>query len=370
MVIKSKFAIGICLAIAFLFTLIIPGCGGSGAGKAGSAADKKENGAQSNKDGDNRKITLRLGSAQPAEGPYTAVVKEFAEIVKEKTNGNLIIQVYPAQQLGNDRELIEMTQSGALDACEVSTANFMNFDKALGIIDLPYLFPSREIAYKVLFNGEVGRELLDTLDSAKLKGIVFLEGGFKQMTTNFSVSKPEDFKGRKIRVQPNPIQMAAYSALGATPTPINYSELYTALQEGVVDGQDNPMGGIYDSKLYEVQKYLILSDHSLLTMIIAFNKGVFDSLPGDYKQVVYDAGQKAMVSLKDILQEKEMKEWLPLMEKAGMKVIKLTPEQRKAFKDKAGPESRKALVDKFLDETGKKLLVKMDSAIEEELKRQ
>lgn len=370
MIVKNRFRIGILLAITFFFAFILFGCGSPGAGKADSATDKKENNTQSSNSQDNRKITLRLGSAQPAEGPYTAVVKEFAEIVKEKTNGNLIIQVYPAQQLGSDRELIEMTQSGALDVCEVSTANFMNFDKALGIVDLPYLFPTPEIAYKVLFNGEVGRELLDTLDSANLKGIVFLEGGFKQMTTNFPVSKPEDFKGKKIRVQPNQIQMAAYSSLGATPTPINYSELYTALQEGVVDGQDNPMGGIYDSKLYEVQKYLTLSDHSLLTMIIAFNKGVFDSLPSDYQQVVYEAGKKAMVSLRDILQQKEMNEWLPVMEKAGMKVTKLTPEQRKAFKDKALPESRKALVEKNLDEPGKKLLEKLESAIENEVKQQ
>jgi len=310
------------------------------------------------------KITAKLGSAQPVEGPYTAALNDFAKLVSKKTNGNLTIQVFPAQQLGSARELIENTQKGALEAVQVAAANFTPFHAPAAIPGLPFIFPNADVMQKVLINGQSGQALLDSLSKAGLKGAAFWPAGFNVFTANKAINTVQDLKGKKMRVLENPILMAQYKAFGSNPVPINYAELYNSLQQGVVDGQENPLGGVYDSKLYEVQKYLTLSEHTLFTLLVAFNQAWYDKLPQEYQEILISSAREAGEKLYRNITDMEINTMLPTIEKAGVNVIKLSPDEKKAFREKAGPASEEALR-KMLDEEGLKLL----NLVKEEVKQ-
>jgi C4-dicarboxylate-binding protein DctP len=285
----------------------------------------------------------RIGGIHPVEGPYTAALKSFAANVAKRTNNGLTFDVYPASQLGSARELIESTQAGALEGVFVASAFYVPFSPTIAIAQLPYLFPSRDIAYQVLVEGAKGRAILDTLEGAGLKGVGFFEGGFQQLTANFPITKPDDLKGKKMRIMENPILVAQYQALGATPVPISFAELYTALQQGVVDGQENPLGGIYDMKLYEVQDYLTLSEHAFLGIVLAFNNDWFNGLPQEYQQAMMDAAREEALALRQVIEDKEVNVMLPAITQAGVEIIELTADQKNAFAEIAGPPAEAAL---------------------------
>ncbi|MEW5919373.1 MAG: TRAP transporter substrate-binding protein [Bacillota bacterium] len=309
------------------------------------------------------KVKGRIGGIHPVEGPYTAALKKFAESVAKKTNNGLTFDVYPASQLGGARELIESTQSGALEGTYVASAFYVPFMPTIAIPQLPYLFPSRDITYEVLIEGDLGKQILASLEAVNLKGVGFFEGGFQQLTANFPVRHPDDLQGKKIRVMENPVLIAQYQALGATPTPISFAELYTALQQGVVDGQENPLGGIYDMKLYEVQKYITLSDHAFLGIALAFNKQWYDNLPAEYQKAMAEAAYEEALALRKVIEEMEVKNMLPAIMNAGLEVIELTPEQSKAFAEKAGPAAENALRG-MMDPAGNELLDKVKKEID------
>jgi tripartite ATP-independent transporter DctP family solute receptor len=222
------------------------------------------------------KYVLKLGHVADPAKPYAIAGEKFAELVKEKTNGEVEIQVFPSSQLGNQRDLIEGLIFGTLDLTLTSTAVLGNFLPKIAIFDLPFLFRDVKHAYKVL--DSIGMEIGKELEPKGLKLLAYFENGVRHLTNNVRpVKAPEDMKGLKIRVMEQKIYIEMMKALGANPTPMAFGELFTALQQGTVDGQENPVSHIWTKRFFEVQKYISLTGHvyaaePLLISMITWNK--------------------------------------------------------------------------------------------------
>jgi len=307
------------------------------------------------------KYTMKLGTIEPPASPKMVGMEKFKELVEKKTNGAVSVKIFPSSQLGSAREMIEATQIGTEEATLTTSSNLVPFEPALGILDLPFLFPSREVCYKVI-DSKPGRDILNTLQKNGLTALGWWDSGFKQFTLNCEIKGLSSFKGKKIRVMENPILIAQYEAMGCSAVPINYQELYNALQQGVVDGQENPITSIYEMKFYEVQKCMAISDHGYLPLVMAVNKKWFESLPAGYQKALREASGEASIFLRNYQLNLEFKEFVPKMEQSGLKVVRLTAKQKAEFANAVRDKTREALM-KMLDSEGKRLLKEIDEAI-------
>lgn len=206
----------------------------------------------------NYKITM----TQTAAHPYGVGAQKFADLLKERTKGRITATVYTDSQLAKgEREMIEALQQGTIDIYVGSTGPLPNFSPSMGILDVPLLFRDTEHVDKVL-DGAIGQDLLADLEKHKLKGLTFWENGFRQLTNNkATAASPDEVKGLKLRTMDNRVHMAAFKAAGMNPTPMAWAEVYSALQMRVIDAQENPVAVIHSSKIYEVQKYLTMTNH-------------------------------------------------------------------------------------------------------------
>ncbi|MHB1044101.1 MAG: TRAP transporter substrate-binding protein [Eubacteriales bacterium] len=233
-----------------IFLLGITGCGKRQAGQVPSAG---AGGYQAQ---------FKLATITPANHIFGQGAKRFADLIGERTNGRIQITVYPDGQLGKgERELLEALRQGTVDLYVGSTGPLGGFSSSMLIADIPFLFRDYAHVDKVL-DGPTGRQLLDDLEKADLKGLAFWENGFRNLTNSKrSVNTPGDARGLKIRTMENPVHLSAWKAVGVIPTPMAGGEVFGALQQGVVDGQENPLAVISAGKLYEVQKYLSMTGH-------------------------------------------------------------------------------------------------------------
>ncbi|MBQ4567877.1 MAG: DctP family TRAP transporter solute-binding subunit [Desulfovibrio sp.] len=206
-------------------------------------------------------LTLKLGHIAEPENPYGQGADYFAKLVKERTNGEVEIKVYPSSQLGNQRDLVEGLTFGTVDMTLTGTAVMGNFVPEVAVFDLPFIFRDVQHAYKAL--DTVGMELCKKGEARGMITLAIWENGVRHMTNNARpIRKPEDMKGLKFRVMEQPVYIEMMRSLGASPTPMAMSELYTALQKGVIDGQENPLAHIATKRFYEVQKHISLSGHT------------------------------------------------------------------------------------------------------------
>lgn len=244
-----RWRIGFLAVLTTLLLVVTAGCGGKSGSQA--PAGKQEN-----------KVQLKAATMTPANHMYSQGAQKFADLIKEKTNGRIQITVYPDGQLGKgERELLEALQQGTVDLYVGSTGPIGGFSQSMLIVDIPFLFRDYAHVDKVL-DGPIGRQLLDDLEKANLKGLAFWENGFRNLTNSKKpVKTPEDAKGLKIRTMENKVHITAWKEVGVIPTPMAWAEVYGALQQKVVDGQENPVAVISTSKLNEVQKYLSMTQH-------------------------------------------------------------------------------------------------------------
>jgi len=298
---------------------------------------------------------LKFGHDYMPDSPHNRAALEFKEIVEKRTDGNIKVEVYPAQQLGKGREMIEGMQLGIVQGVALPSSNFAGFDMRISIPDLPFLFSSPEKCHDIL-DGDIGSELLDVLKNHKMVGAAWWESGFKCFTANFPIRHPDDFIGEKIRVMPSPILLAQFEAYGASGIPIDFHELYNALQQGVVDGEENPITTIYNMKFYEVQDYITLSNHGFLGYIVAFSKDWMDKLPEEYQNIILNAAREVAPMQRAEVAKLAEEKYLPEIIAFGTKIIELTEDQRGAFQDKATPVYE--VMKDMLDEDGKELLKK------------
>ncbi len=291
-------------------------------------------------------IVLKVGhSAQPTFHMHKAWLK-FADLVKEGSKGEIKVEVYPADQMGSSLEQLEYTQEGTLDMSSEAMSLLSTWDKAFGVTEMPYVFTSREQALTVLNEGSFGKFLSDKMADIGLKNLGVTENGFRQITNNArSVTKPSDLKGLKIRTMQVDSHIIAYKQFGANPAPMAFGEVYSALQQGVVDGQDNPLSQIATSRFYEVQKFLTMANIVFSADVVVMNKAKFDSLSPEYQKLIEDSMKKALAYQQEIIKSEE-KDYIDFFRKNGLTVDELTPEQVGVFKaevEKVRPEMVKAV---------------------------
>lgn len=305
---------------------------------------KDSSGTQSSGSTDSKEfesIEIIFSHNQPLESPEHTGAAKFKEVVEEKTGGNVKVNIFPASQLGSLREQVEGTQIGEINITMQPTAVVSPFVDDIKVIDLPYLWPAdKEQTYKVL-DGEVGKELLGTLEKGGFKGLGYWPGGFKLFTTGKKeIHKPEDFKGLTMRVMESPILIEQYVNWGGNAIPVPYSEVYNSLQQGVVDGQENPLQTIYLNNYHEVQKNVIESYHGAMTYVLMANKGWYDGLSDSLKQVIEEAEIEAHNAARSKLAAVEQ-DYLQKIIDSGVNYYKLTDEEIAAFREASLPMHEK-----------------------------
>ncbi|WP_347310448.1 TRAP transporter substrate-binding protein [Defluviimonas sp. SAOS-178_SWC] len=274
-------------------------------------------------------IQIKIGHDMPEFSPHHKAVVRWKELVEEHSNGKVEVMIFPASILGSATQMVEQVQAGALEAAMLPNAQIAPIAPELTVLDLPYLFPNREIAHAVV-DGPVGDTILAVLDKSNIIGLAHWESGFKQFTGNFPIAAPADYEGRKIRTMPSQVVQQQFQAFGAVPTQIAFSELYSSLQQGVVDGQENPIATIAAGKLYEVQPYITLSDHGFLGEVFMINKTFFEGLDPEIQTVLREAAWEGRDYQRQLIAENEQ-EQLEMFKKAGVNIIELTPEDREKF---------------------------------------
>ena len=279
-------------------------------------------------------LSLKFGHPYNEAHPLSRGAQKFADIVKEKSGGKITVTVYPNSTIGSSRDLVESLQiGGVVDFALVPTTNVASFYAPLDIFYLPFLFRDREHAYAVA-DGPVGKKLYeDMLKKTGIRTLAMYESGFRTITTrNTKVEKPDDMKGVKFRVVNNPLNVATFKALGANPTPMALSEVFTGLQQGTIDGQDNPVGNVKAFGFDKVQKFITLSNHQWAGIMFLADDKMWQKQPEAVQKLFQDAALETQAWERETLNEEEAK-YLSDIEAGGMTVTRLTPEQSKAFQD-------------------------------------
>ena len=280
-----------------------------------------------------KKPSFTITFNEPFTRPHTLAeaAYKFKEIVEEKSEGDIAVDVYEGGVLGTSSAALEAVQVGTQTMVDAATAPVVGFDPAFGVLNLPYLFSNREQWYSVL-DGELGQSLLDRLEDQGFVGLAYLENGVRHVTNNIRpIYKWEDLKGIKIRLMQSQVFIDTFQSFGCLTTTTPWDEVYTSLQQNVVDGQENPLSNIENAKLYEVQKYLSLTGHTYDPNIYFMNKTFYDSLPEEYQTIVKEAAQEAAAWQRQAAQEEEGKLLESLSE--NMEVNEVTPEELERFRD-------------------------------------
>jgi len=302
-------------------------------------------------------VEFKFAHSGSLQHQYHIGAEYFKKTVEEMSGGELKVNIFPQAQLGGERDLAEGVRMGTIEMSSVAAGNLGTFVPELQVFGVPFLFKTKEQAYAVL-DGTVGQDLAKIMLSKGFMNMAFWEVGFRNITNNVRpVKTPEDMKGLKIRVQESKIWIEFMKRLGAIATPIPFGELYTALQQKVVDGQENPIATIYSMKFYEVQKYLSLTRHTYEPAIVIANPKWFNSLEAKHQAIVKEAAIRTAAYQRQFLADQNKKA-LEIIKNAGVAVeehpdreafVKATADLHKVLADVVPEE----LVQKIKDEASK-----------------
>ena len=298
--------------------------------------------------------TLKLAHGLDTQHPVHKGMEFMAKQVAEKSGGKLKIEIYPSQQLGTERQCLELLQIGSLAMAKVSAAVMENFSPNIEVLSLPYIFRDREHNYKVL-DGEVGKKLLIQGEKYWLRGLTYFDAGQRSFYCKTPIRTPEDLDNKKIRVQESVTAMNLVRSLGGAPTPISWGELYTALQQGVVDGAENNPPSFYTSRHYEVCKYYTLNEHSAVPDILLISTVFWNRLDKQEQQWLQEAADEAK-DYQRILWQKAEQEALDAVKAAGVEII--IPDKT-LFSEKT-----KSLFDSYKDQPEKYKLIQEIQAVQ------
>lgn len=301
---------------------------------------------------DGKVYTFRLAHVNNPDHPYTLASNKFAELVSEATDGHVVIEVYDSGTLGNENDIVEQVQMGSIDFGLVASAPFANTIPEMYAFDLPFLFADRPTAYKVL-DGEMGTEILAKLDAQDMVGLGFWENGFRHVSNSKrEVAHPADLSGLKIRTMENEIHMASFNAMGALATPMAWSEVFTALQQGTMDGLENSPVIYSTNAFYEVQKYITLTGHFYSPAVFFCNKAMLESLPQEYQDAIREAEKEARTYERTCHEEMD-NEAIQILKDNGMTVTEVDKAEWREvcqpvydqFQDKIGADVIQAILD-------------------------
>lgn len=238
--------------------------------------------------------TLQLGTTVNEQDSFQVAAEKFAELVNERTGGEYIIEIFPNGTLGGESDMLDSMSMGMLDMGIITSGPFVNFSEMMGVLDMPFLFANNEEAYAVL-DGEIGRELLDTLEEAGLKGLAYAERGFRNVTNSVRpVTCAADLEGLKLRVMENEVYSKTFNALKVNAVPMAWADALTAMQQNTVEGEENPINVIYSYQLWDYnQMFVTLDRHSYSTAVITMSLDVFNGLDEATQEIFLQSAQEA-----------------------------------------------------------------------------
>ncbi|HMB32072.1 MAG TPA: DctP family TRAP transporter solute-binding subunit [Desulfohalobiaceae bacterium] len=249
-------------------------------------------------------VVLKLGHVAVPDNPYALGAAKFAELVNEKTDGKVVIKLFPNSQLGNQEKLIEGIALGTIDFALTTTAVLGQFESKLLVFGFPYMMRNREHAYKAL--DTIGMELGKNLEPKGIKIMGFYENGVRHMVNDVKkLEKPEDMEGLKMRVMTTPVYIELMKALGADPTPMAFGEVYTACQQGTIDGLECPAVHIYQKKFYEVNKYVTKTSHTYESEVLTMSMRTWKKLPEDIQEILVESNREALEYARALAVEQE-----------------------------------------------------------------
>ncbi|MBF0462670.1 MAG: TRAP transporter substrate-binding protein [Magnetococcales bacterium] len=302
-------------------------------------------------------ILIKFSHVVAVDTPKGKAAEKFRDLAALYTHNRVRVEVYPNSQLYKDKEELEALQMGAVQMLAPSLAKFGPLGaKEFEAFDLPFVFSDYAALHKVT-QGPVGRALLKGLEAAEITGLAYWDNGFKEMSANKPLRNPEDFQGLKMRIQSSKVLDAQMRAMGAMPQTMAFSEVYQALQTGVVDGTENPPSNFYTQKMHEVQKYLTLSHHGYLGYAVVVNKAFWDGLPADVRQQLNLAMTEATLFANQIAQQENEQALAAIQASGKTEILSLTPEQRRAWQKKM-----RVVHDQMAERIGKELLLSLYQA--------
>ncbi|UFJ43416.1 TRAP transporter substrate-binding protein [Brevibacillus humidisoli] len=302
--------------------------------------------------------TIKVGIGLNEDHPEGQGIIKFKELVEQKSGGKMKVQNFFSASLGDDQKMTEALQAGLQEITIPSTSPLVGMVEEFGLFDLPFVFSTEEEAYAVL-DGPVGQKILEKLPEHGLIGLGYWENGFRNLTNS---SRPvrtlEDFQGLKIRTMQTEVHLEAFKALGTNPTPMAFSEVFSALENKTVDGQENPLATIKSNKFYEVQDYLSLTKHVYTPFVFLVSKSFWDGLSPEEQTILREAAVEAGQYQRDLNRQENEKARADL-KAAGMNVNEISDQDRQKIKQAVQP-----VVDRFAKEIGQELYQEMQSELE------
>ncbi len=284
--------------------------------------------------------TIKFANQNNAGHPIVQGMEKFKEIVEKNSGGKLKVNIFPGGTLGSDQANVSAIQGGSLEMASMNSGIFASQVKEFGVFDFPFMFASTKEADAVV-DGPFGKKMHAKLEEKGLIGLAYYELGFRHLTNGKrAINKVSDIEGLKLRVIPNPINVDWVKALGANPTPLPFPELYAALEQGAVDGQENPIPTINSAKLYEVQKHLTLTGHQYNPQSVVISKKFWETLSAAEKKVVADAATESANFQRETARNLEAS-LLANLKKNGMQVTQLSDSEMVTLRDKMRPVTAK-----------------------------
>lgn len=290
--------------------------------------------------------SIKVSHVVPSDHPFHLGVIKFGELASQKSGGKIKVRGYPDGQLGAELASISSAQGGVLEMAVVSTAAAGSVVKEFGVYDLPFLFNNYKETDLIL-DGPIGRRLLDKLSDKGVIGLCYFENGFRHVTNSKRpIAKLEDLSGLKIRTIQNAIFIDVFKTLGANPTPMPFTEVYTALETRAIDGQETPYSNIFGNRFFEVQKYVSATGHIYGAAVVLVSKKFWDQLSGDEKKILQDSCDAARDYERQVNREQDPK-FLEQLKAKGMAFNEIAPQERARMRDALKP-----VYDKYTKELG------------------
>lgn len=295
------------ITLAFFILILISGCGGGDVSRDSSTTGTEDTNKSENSNS-GEQVELRLGHAVQGENhPYHMAARHYVELVEEKSNGEITIEIFPGGQLGGELDMLEMVQNGTLDGALISASIFSGSTSVMDGLTIPFLFDNYTTFNEAL-KTDVAQEMLDSLEDLQLKGLGFNNAGMRHVGSNVApVEKPEDFADLKIRVMESPLMLDIFDTLDANPTPMAYGELYSALQTGVIDAHETNLISFTDENFHEVTEYISLLSIYPTPNINIMSLSIYNELSDEQKQIIEEAGHETSSWIVEQMEEIDQK---------------------------------------------------------------
>jgi tripartite ATP-independent transporter DctP family solute receptor len=301
--------------------------------------------------------TLRFAHQNSLEHPQGQGAKKFADLVEQKSGGKIKVRLFPSGQLGGDLQTVSAMQGGTIDLTVLNAGLLVGIVKDFAVFDLPFLFNTPEEADAVA-DGPVGQKLFAKLPEKGLVGLGYFELGFRNVTNSkHPITKLEDFQGIKLRVLQSPLFIDLFNTLGANTVAMPFPEVYSAMEQKVIDGHENPFTVIFDSKMYEVQKYLSVTRHIYNPQSVLISKKTWDKLSDEEKKIIQSSMDEAKIYQREVSRAKTA-EALEGLKKGGMQVNEVSPQEIARIREKIKP-----VLDKYTKEVGEPLVAEVNAEI-------